>query len=61
MLKREQIEAVVRIAEGPRGGYDAAAEAARIGVSTESLRVMVCNYRSGRIPQHWRRFLEEPA
>jgi hypothetical protein len=61
VLKREQIEAVVRIAEGPKGGYLAAFEAARIGVTTESLRVMVCNYRQGRIPLHWRRFLKEPA
>ena len=62
MLKREQIEAIVRFAALPRPQllHAVEAEAARIGIAAGTLRVHVSNYRHGRVPASWRRILGEP-
>lgn len=59
MLERDQIEAIVELANSPKYGYDAAVEAERIGVTVGSLRVHVYKVRAGEMPPSWRRILGE--
>lgn len=59
MMKKDQVLAIVRLAEASPSETELNALALRLGMRRRTLGVHLSNYRHGRIPASWRRYIAE--